>query len=315
MTKSERINDLMIYLNNKNKFNLKDIMSKYKISKSTALRDIQTLESIGMPLYSEQGRYGCYIILKNRLLSPIIFSLNEIYAMYFAMNTLNAYQSTPFHVSLDKLKNKFHACLSEKQLNHVQKMETVLQLEAYEHLNASPLLKEILDAIIDEKVCLLNYHKGNVVKSYTMQLYSISAIYGQWYASAHNPQDDTWRVFRCDKIKSIEENSLLAVLSTPLDKLLANDAKKYKNPGYVDYSVEIKASSIDHYYKEHYPTMSLDSKGNQWFIRGFYNQNEVSFIADYFMKYGSDVLSVEPESLKILIIEALKKTTTHYQSL
>ncbi|BBM59811.1 hypothetical protein JMUB5056_1396 [Leptotrichia hongkongensis] len=33
MKKSERINDMMMYLNNKETFNLKDIMEKYSISK------------------------------------------------------------------------------------------------------------------------------------------------------------------------------------------------------------------------------------------------------------------------------------------
>ena len=62
MKKSERINDMMIYLNNKETFNLKDIMEKYSISKNTALRDIKSLEEIGMPIYSFSGRNGRYKI-------------------------------------------------------------------------------------------------------------------------------------------------------------------------------------------------------------------------------------------------------------
>ncbi|MEB9816424.1 DeoR family transcriptional regulator, partial [Bacillus cereus] len=41
MKKTERINDMLIFLNNKRNFNLKDLMVRYDISKSTALRDIQ----------------------------------------------------------------------------------------------------------------------------------------------------------------------------------------------------------------------------------------------------------------------------------
>ncbi|MCC2461088.1 HTH domain-containing protein, partial [Bacillus mobilis] len=55
MKKTERINDMLIFLNNKRHFNLKDLMVRYAISKSTALRDIQSLEEIGVPLYSELG--------------------------------------------------------------------------------------------------------------------------------------------------------------------------------------------------------------------------------------------------------------------
>ena len=100
MNKSERLNDMMLYLNGKNYFNLKDLMIRYQISKSTALRDVEALENIGMPIYSEYGRNGRYGILKNKLLSPIIFRINEVYALYFAKLTLRGYQTKPFHLDL-----------------------------------------------------------------------------------------------------------------------------------------------------------------------------------------------------------------------
>lgn len=55
MKKSERINDMMMYLNNKETFNLKDIMEKYSISKNTALRDIRSLEEIGSQFILSAG--------------------------------------------------------------------------------------------------------------------------------------------------------------------------------------------------------------------------------------------------------------------
>ena len=106
MNKSERINDMMLFLNDRSSFNLKDIMKKYNISRSTALRDISSLEEIGMPIYSQTGRNGHYRILPNKLLSPIVFNTDEIFSLYFSMLTLKAYETTPFHLSIEKLKEK-----------------------------------------------------------------------------------------------------------------------------------------------------------------------------------------------------------------
>ena len=122
MKKSERINDMMIYLNNKETFNLKDIMEKYSISKNTALRDIRSLEEIGMPIYSFSGRNGRYKILKNKLLSPVLFNVNEIYALYFTMLTLKGYKTTPFHLDIEKLKEKFKNCLPQRQVEEINKL-------------------------------------------------------------------------------------------------------------------------------------------------------------------------------------------------
>ena len=110
MNKSERINDMMLFLNDNNIFNLKDLMEKYSISKSTALRDVEALERIGMPIYSQSGRNGYYGILRNRLLSPIVFNIDEVYALYFSLLTLRDYESTPFHLCAEKLKKKFELC-------------------------------------------------------------------------------------------------------------------------------------------------------------------------------------------------------------
>ena len=95
---------MMLFLNDRSSFNLKDIMEKYNISRSTALRDISSLEEIGMPIYSQTGRNGHYRILPNKLLSPIVFNTDEIFSLYFSMLTLKAYETTPFHLSIEKLK-------------------------------------------------------------------------------------------------------------------------------------------------------------------------------------------------------------------
>ena len=95
MKRPERLHEMMRYLNNREYFNLQDLMDEYSISKSTALRDIEALEQLGMPIYSEHGRNGGYGILKNSLLSPISFTMDEIYALYFAMLTLEAYEKYP----------------------------------------------------------------------------------------------------------------------------------------------------------------------------------------------------------------------------
>lgn len=45
-------------------------METFAISKSTALRDIQELETLGMSLYVENGRYGGYRVLQKRCCRP-----------------------------------------------------------------------------------------------------------------------------------------------------------------------------------------------------------------------------------------------------
>ena len=99
MKKTERINQMLRFINQKQRFTLQDLVQEFQISKRTALRDIATLEEIGAPLYAERGRYGGYRLLNPMQLPPISFNSQEVYALYFAMKALRSFTNLPFQVS------------------------------------------------------------------------------------------------------------------------------------------------------------------------------------------------------------------------
>ncbi len=312
MKKTERLNDMMIYLNDKKSFNLKDIMNRYTISKSTALRDIQSLEEIGMPIYSNFGRNGYYGILPNRLLSPIVFTIDEVHALYFSMQTLNAYQSTPFHLNVEKLKQKFEGCISEERIKKLRKMELIFSLGSYQNKNECNCLKDILHMAVDETVCEVRYTKGVIEKQYYVQFFDITSAYGQWYATAYNFQTEKPQVFRCDKIYSVQ--SCDKYIARPLSEFLRPSQEMFRDKEAVDFEVRVSIKGVDMFYKEHYPSMELYQENGECYIRGFYNKGEEYFIANYFILYGETILSIRPDSLKNLVLERLE-TIKNYLAL
>lgn len=312
MHKSERINDMMLYLNNRNFFNLKDIMDRYSISKSTALRDVQSLEAIGMPIFSESGRNGRYGILQNKLLSPIIFTIDEMYALYFSMLTLKAYESTPFHLSAEILKQKFEICLSKEHIGILHKMEEILSFDVSKHHNSSPFLKDILKMSVEEKVCDIIYNKNSTEKLYTVQFFSISATYGQWYATAFNYKSNNVQVFRCDKITSLFVNTNHE--STPIQKLKDSSSNIFRKKDAIDFEVQIHNKGADLFYKEHYPSMTLYISEDKYYIKGFYNKGEENFIATYFINFSDSIISIKPLKLKKLILDKLSSLKEYYQT-
>lgn len=303
MNKSERLNDMMLFLNDKNLFNLRDLMDKYGISKSTALRDVEALERIGMPIYSQHGRNGYYGILRNRLLSPIVFNIDEVFALYFSMLTLRAYETTPFHLSVEKLKGKFENCLSAEKIEMLHKVEKVFSLASIQHSNECRFLSDVLQYAIEEKVCNITYQKKDVVRKYNIQFFDISSAYGQWYATGYNFEIESPQVFRCDKILSIAESK--EYIAKPLSEFIMSAEELYKTHGATNFEVEISKKGVDLFYKEHYPSMEICLEKGKYFIRGFYNIGEENFITNYFISYGENILSIKPIELKNLIIKKL----------
>ena len=310
MNKSERINDMMLFLNDRSSFNLKDIMEKYNISRSTALRDISSLEEIGMPIYSQTGRNGHYRILPNKLLSPIVFNTDEIFSLYFSMLTLKAYETTPFHLSIEKLKEKFERCLPADKIELIHKTEKVLSFGTVKQVNHCEFLKDILEFTLDEKICRIEYSKNNVIEQYYLQFFNISSKYGQWYAIGYNFKTEDYKVFRCDKILNMEESTEYS--SKSLSELMTSYDISLKKKGYTEFELEISKAGSDLFYKENYPSMKLFHENGKYFIRGFYNAEEENFITEYFMNYGKNILSIKPFFLKNLIITRIKNLENYF---
>ncbi|MFT3985607.1 MAG: YafY family protein [Lachnospiraceae bacterium] len=309
MKKSERINDMMRYLNDKKSFNLKSIMDRYSISRSTALRDMQSLEEIGMPIYSSPGRGGGYGILPNRLLSPIIFTIDEVYALYFSMQTLSAYQSTPFHLNVQRLKQKFEGCISEERIKKLRKMELIFSLGSYQNKNECSFLEDVLNMAIDENVCEVSYTKRDCNQKYDVQFFNITSAYGQWYATAYNFQMKRPQVFRCDRIQSVHICD--KYMARPLSSFLISPKELFRDKMSTDFELGISPKGADLFHKEHYPSMELYHENGKCYVRGFYNKGEEDFIADYFISYGEMIYSIQPTSLKKIILERLDTLKTH----
>ncbi|EHC6634806.1 YafY family transcriptional regulator [Listeria monocytogenes] len=313
MKKSERLNDMMLFLNDKNVFQLSDIMTKYDISRSTAIRDVKSLEEIGMPIYSERGRNGHYQVLRNRLLSPIVFNIDEVFALYFSMLTLKAYETTPFHLSVEKLKTKFERCLSAEKIEMLRKTEEVFSLGYIKHNNQCEFLDVILQFTMEEKVCQINYDKKGIEKTYVVQFYNISSAYGQWYVTSYNFETKRMQVFRCDRILELEENH--AFEAKKLTDLKSETDYLYKKKDAINFEVEIASNGVDLFFKENYPSMKLNQEQGRNVIRRFYNRGEEPFIINYLLGFGDKINMVQPDSLKEMLLNELKSLQNHLQKL
>ncbi|MEC0303245.1 helix-turn-helix transcriptional regulator [Terribacillus saccharophilus] len=312
MRKSERLQDMLQYINEKKQFNLKDLMEEYGISRSTAIRDVQALEMLGMPIYAEHGRNGKYVVLDNRIISPITFTANELYAIYFAMLTLSGYKETPFEQEINSLEETFRSVLPSGIKDRVKKMKDSVKLDTPSHSNEAPYLKEILKGIMEEKVYTISYRKEEI-RSMTVQFVTLQAKFGQWYAKVYNMNSNRIQTVRCEKIVQLKESR--ENQPQELQYLLSLLKTYHRQPEATMFTVEVTERGKDIYDKENYPSMSLEKTGNTFTISGYYNADEEAFIAEYFMHFGKSILSIQPSVLRVAIQGKLKSLITYMDRL
>lgn len=144
MNRSERLNQELIFLSYRQEFHIKELMQEFNISKRTALRDVNSLEQLGLSIYVEPGRYGGYQIMQQQLWVPILLNSQEINALFFALKALSLLSATPFEKSYHTIYKKLMATLSLSNQRQVAKLQRVVNYYSIPNLDAPTHLSDLL---------------------------------------------------------------------------------------------------------------------------------------------------------------------------
>jgi predicted DNA-binding transcriptional regulator YafY len=204
MSKSKRLLELMMTVNRKRKFTVKELAQEFGVSTRTMIRDLQELSGLGVPLYSEVGPHGGYQVLKERILPPIAFSEEEAVAMFFAVYALRHYSSLPFEAESASALDKFYLHMSGDVRDRIDQMKNRVDFVTPTRQQESPYLSILLEAAVDQKVLTIEYDSQEARASRKIQPIGIYANNGLWFCPAYCFLRKDFRIFRCDRIHSAE---------------------------------------------------------------------------------------------------------------
>lgn len=202
MKKSERLNQELIFLSDKYSFQLKDLETEFGISKRTALRDMEELESMGLAFYVEPGRHGGYRLVNQSPLVPIYFNIDEVQAIFFALKALDLLSATPFKKSYSQIGQKLFATMSDERKQMIT--ET---LEVIHYYNVAPVseqnhLELILQAMMEDQIVKMTYTQYEH-KRIRLQFLELFYRNGIWFTKAYDVQNKKWGIYRCDFMKDL----------------------------------------------------------------------------------------------------------------
>jgi predicted DNA-binding transcriptional regulator YafY len=148
MSKSKRLMELMMTVNRKRKFTVKELAQEFGVSMRTILRDLQELSELGVPLYSEVGPHGGYQVLSERILPPIAFTEEEAVAIFFASHALRHFSSLPFETESSSALNKFYFYMPGDVRDRIDEMKNRVDFVSPTRQWESPFLSLLLAGAI-----------------------------------------------------------------------------------------------------------------------------------------------------------------------
>lgn len=312
MPKSKRLLELMMTVNRKRKFTVKELAQEFGVSTRTILRDLQELSELGVPLYSEVGPHGGYQVLKERILPPIAFTEEEAVAIFFAIHALRHYSSLPFAAEASSALKKFYQFMPQDVRDRIEQMKNRVDFITPTRQASSPYLPVLLDAAILQNVLRIDYESKDKRADRHIQPIGIYTRNGLWYCRAYCFQNDDIRVFRCDRIRSAvaSDTKPRDLWQMHLGNSPSNHVEEQEQLALL---TELTKTGVQACEAEPGLAAQLHIRedGTGW-LEGSIAKRDVLYFAKFFIGVGKDVTVKHPPELLDSMKCYLSELSSHY---
>ncbi|WP_237132768.1 helix-turn-helix transcriptional regulator [Pseudohongiella sp. O18] len=185
-----------------------ELAQRLQVDRRTVRRYITVLEDLGIPVTTEQGRYGGYMLVAGFKLPPMMFTDEETLAVslgLLAAQQLGLVEAAPAIASVQaKLERVMPPRLKQRARAVGETTRVILpRVEGSFDNNA---LLTLTHAAQSEKRVFLRYHTpdGEVLER-QVDPYGLAFLRGRWYVSGYCHLRKDMRSFRLDRISGVRQ--------------------------------------------------------------------------------------------------------------
>jgi len=288
---------------NKKQVTANELANHFEVSRRTILRDIDTLTTAGIPIYTTQGKGGGIFIQDSFLLNKAFVSEDEQKQILFSLQSMSATGLVETSKVLGRLRSLF---------DNPNKEWIEVDFSRWGHSALDNAKFHMLKkAIIGETAVMFDYlspfgeSKGREV--YPLMLSFKSKA---WYLQSYCLTDNEHRVFKFNRISN------LIALDTPFK------SEEYKiptigsmeeplAPEFTEIRIIISQNAKYRIYDEFADSDITVNDDDSITLRAALGQ----WIYDYILSYGTAIEVVEPQYIRDELLVRIEKIKTKYLSI
>ncbi|WP_232698676.1 helix-turn-helix transcriptional regulator [Brevibacillus daliensis] len=299
---NERRIAIMQIIDSRKKFTARELAIRFQVSIRTIQRDLDYLQQIGFPLYTEVGAHGGYRALPNRILPPLQLTQHEALGLFLMIQSLEKVTDFPFATIRSHLADQYYATLPTDVQDSIDRMKKHIMFTNHKSFVPSPYTTRILEAAIEKRAILFSYNSASshkISQAFPLGIYFEN---GFWYMPAR--KNHRVLLYRVDRI--IELAILGEVdesLPTLADWMLARDDRETTEVILQFTSIGARLAQSDRHFQP--------LQNNQW--HGRIPPEEFSFTARKLLGYGPEVKIISPPQLQEMLVEMLEKNIKQYE--
>ena len=275
-----------------------ELATHFEVSKRTILRDIDTLTTAGIPIYTTQGKGGGLFIQDKFMLNKAVISEDEQKQILFSLQSMSATGL----VETDKVLGRLRGLFGNPSREWFE-----VDFSRWGHSKVDNKKFELLkNAIINEFAVSLDYLspygeiKGNEV--YPLKLLFKSKA---WYLQSFCVTDNDYRVFKFNRISN------MAVLNKSFnggDYEIPKIEQVEDNECVIYVKLLVSPNAKYRVYDEFAESDITVNEDGSFTLRMAQGQ----WIHDYILSYGTAVELLEPQHIRDEILVRLDKIKNKY---
>lgn len=295
--KDNRLFRILYYILEKEKVTANELADKFEVSVRTIYRDIDSISSVGVPIFTTQGKGGGIKIDNEFILNKSLFDANEkeqiIAALQGLEKTNEAYKS--------ELITKLSALFKIKNSNWIE-----IDFTSWGSNNTYQDLFNTLKIVIINKNIISFSYISSKAEKINRRVKPIRLLFKEqdWYLYAFCLLRNDFRYFKLSRIKDLE---VLAInYEDNFENVVLKKGLKYEN--IVNIKLKFDKSVAFRVYDEFNEAIEEDEKGNLYVEIKIPNNYK---LYNYIFSFGSNVEILEPKEIrnqfKNMINEIAKK--------
>ena len=295
--KDNRLFRILYYILEKEKVTANELADKFEVSVRTIYRDIDSISSVGVPIFTTQGKGGGIKIDNEFILNKSLYDTNEkeqiIAALQGLEKTNEAYKS--------ELITKLSALFKIKNSNWIE-----IDFTSWGSNNTyQDLFNALKTTIINKNIISFSYNSSKAEKI-NRKVKPIRLLFKEqdWYLYAFCLLRNDFRYFKLSRMKDLE---VLAInYEDNFENVVLKKELKYEN--IVNIKLKFDKSVAFRVYDEFNEAIEEDEKGNLYVEIKIPNNYK---LYNYIFSFGSNVEILEPKEIrnqfKNMINEIAKK--------
>ena len=295
--KDNRLFRILYYILEKEKVTANELADKFEVSVRTIYRDIDSISSVGVPIFTTQGKGGGIKIDNEFILNKSLFDTNEkeqiIAALQGLEKTNEAYKS--------ELITKLSALFKIKNSNWIE-----IDFTSWGSNNTyQDLFNALKTAIINKNIISFSYNSSKAEKI-NRKVKPIRLLFKEqdWYLYAFCLLRNDFRYFKLSRIKDLE---VLAInYEDNFENIVLKREIKYENT--VNIKLKFNKSVAFRVYDE-FKAIVEDKKGNLYVEMKIPNNYK---LYNYIFSFGANVEILEPKEIRNQFKNMINKIAKKY---